>query len=174
MIVLAFFISVSFLLYILLSIFWPLLTGGACYTPTPHSKTKLAMEMAKVGPRDVFYDLGCGSGSVLAEAKRRGADVIGIEVEPLRWLLCKLRVRGGKVILRNMFKVPLYDATIVFLFQYFNANMKLKEKLERELKPGTKVVSYAWKIDGWKPTKAIEDLYLYIIGESEILNCQDM
>lgn len=167
MIAVAFFLSASVLLYVLLSIFWPLLTGGACYTPTPRNKTKLAMEMAKVGPHDVFYDLGCGTGSVLAEAKRRGADVVGIEVEPLRWLVCKLRVRGGKVILRNMFKVPLHDATVVFLFQCLNANTKLKGKLERELKPGTKVVSYAWKIDGWKPTMVIEDLYLYTVGESE-------
>jgi SAM-dependent methyltransferase len=167
MVIVAFFLSASVLLYLILSIFWPLLTGGAGYTPTPRHKTRLAMEMAKVGPHDVFYDLGCGTGTVLAEAKKRGANVVGVEIEPLRWLLCKLRVRGEKVIFRNMFKVPLNDATVVFLFQYPNTNTRLKGKLERELKPGSKVVSYAWEIDGWKPTKVIEDLYLYTVGKSE-------
>ena len=154
-------------LYFFLSIFWPLLTGGAVYTPTPRHRTKLAMEMAQVGPQDTFYDLGCGTGTVLAEAKKRGANVVGVEIEPLRWLLCRLRVRGAKVILGNMFKVQLDGATVVFLFQYPNVNIRLRGKLERELKPGARVVSYAWKIDGWKATKVIGDLFLYTVGKAE-------
>ncbi|MGA2574237.1 MAG: methyltransferase domain-containing protein [Candidatus Methanomethylicaceae archaeon] len=123
--------------------------------------------MAQVGPRDFFYDIGCGTGTVLTEAKKRGADVVGVEIEPLRWLICRLRVSGARVILGDMFKVPLGNASVVFLFQYPNVNKRLKEKLGRELKPGTRVVSYAWKIDGWKPTMVVEDLYLYTIGETE-------
>jgi SAM-dependent methyltransferase len=155
-------------LYVVLSIFWPLLIGGAGYTPTPRSKTKQAMDMAQVGPHDSFYDIGCGTGTVLAEARKRGAEVVGVEIEPLRWLICRLRVSGAKVILGDMFKVPFGKASVVFLFQYPNVNNRLKEKLKRELKPGTRVLSYTWKIEGWKPTKVVEDLYLYTIGESEI------
>lgn len=154
-------------LYVVLSIFWPLLAGGAGYTPTPHSKTKRAMDMAQVGPSDSFYDIGCGTGTVLVEARKRGADVVGVEIEPLRWLICRLRVGSARVILGDMFKVPLDSASVVFLFQYPNVNNRLKEKLGRELKPGTRVVSYAWKIDGWKPTMVVEDLYLYKVGEAE-------
>jgi SAM-dependent methyltransferase len=162
--ILAIFLFAGICFYVFLSFFWPLLTGGAGYTPTPSYKTSLAMEMAKVGPQDAFYDLGCGTGTVLAQAKKRGANVVGVEIEPLRWLICRLRVRTARVILGNMFKVPLNDATVVFLFQYPHVNKKIKEKLERELKPGTRVLSYAWEIDGWKPTKVIEDLYLYTVG----------
>jgi SAM-dependent methyltransferase len=159
--------SICLGLYVILSIFWPLLAGGAGYTPTPRGKTKRAMDMAQVGPRDFFYDIGCGTGTVLTEAKKRGADVVGVEIEPLRWLICRLRVSGARVILGDMFKVPIGNASVVFLFQYPNVNKRLKEKLGRELKPGTRVVSYAWKIDGWKPTMVVEDLYLYTIGETE-------
>jgi SAM-dependent methyltransferase len=167
MIDLALFLFFGISLYVLLSFFWPLLTGGAAYTPTPSPKISMAMEMADVGPQDAFFDLGCGTGTVLAQAKKRGANVVGVEIEPLRWLICKLRVRKARVILGNMFKVPLDDATVVFLFQYPYVNKKLREKLGRELKPGTRVVSYAWKIDGWIPTKIIEDLYLYTVGRTE-------
>jgi len=167
MIILAFFLFAGICLYVLFSLFWPLLTGGAAYTPTPSLKISLAMEMAKVGPQDAFYDLGCGTGTVLAQAMKRGANVVGVEVEPLRWLICKLRVRTARVILGNMFKVPLDDATVVFLFQYPYVNKRIKEKLGRELKPGARVVSYAWEIDGWKPTKMIQDLYLYTVGRTE-------
>ena len=153
-------------LYLLVSIFWPLLIGGAGYTPTPIFSTRKAMEIANVGPNDTLYDLGCGMGSVLSEAKKRGAAVVGVEIEPLRWLVCRLRVRNAKVILGNMFKVPLQDATVVFLFQYPNVNRKLRTKLERELRPGTRVVSYVWKIEGWTPAKTFGELYLYTVGKS--------
>lgn len=148
--------------YFLISLFWPLITGGAGYTPTPRIRIAQALEMAEVGSNDIFYDLGCGTGSTLAQAKRRGAKVVGIEIEPLRCLICKLRVRDAKVMFRNMFKVPLNDATVIFIFQYPNANERLRQKFERELKPGTKVVSYAWRIDGWKPIKSIGEIYLYV------------
>jgi SAM-dependent methyltransferase len=167
MVIFAFFLFIGICLYVLLSLFWPLLAGGAAYTPTPRLKISMAMEMAKVGPQDAFYDLGCGFGTVLAQAMKRGANVVGVEIEPLRWLISKLRVRNARVILGNMFKVPLNNATVVFLFQYPFVNKKLKEKLDRELKPGTRVVSYAWKIDGWRPTKIIEDLYLYTVGRTD-------
>lgn len=157
-----FIVILAFLLYLFASIIWPILSGGTGFSPTSHRKTKLAMEMAKVGPQDIFYDLGCGTGPVLAEAKKRGASVVGVEIEPLRWLMCRLRVRSGRVILGDMYKVPLNDATVVFIFQYPSVNIRLRQKFERELKPGTRVVSYAWKIDGWEPAKVVEDLYLYI------------
>jgi SAM-dependent methyltransferase len=158
------FLSIAF--YFLVSMFWPVLTGGAGYTPTPRTRISQAMELAKVGPNDIFYDLGCGTGSALAQATKRGAKVVGVEIEPLRWLACRLRMRSSKVIFGSMFNIPLNDATVIFIFQYPNVNRRLKQKFERELRSGTKVVSYAWKIDGWKPARSIGDLYLYVYGGS--------
>jgi SAM-dependent methyltransferase len=154
-------------LYMTLSVWWPMLTGGAGFTPTPYNKASLAMELAEVGPEDYVYDLGCGTGVVLEEAKRRGATVVGIEVEPVRWLTARLRVRGVKIKLGNMFKLPIDNATVVFIFQYPDVNQRLKRKFTQELRPGTRVVSYMWEIKGWKPAKVVEDVYLYIIGESD-------
>lgn len=155
------------ILYMILSVWWPMLTGGAGFTPTPYNKVSLAMELAEVGPHDRVYDLGCGTGIALEEAKKRGASVVGIEIEPIRWLTARLRVRGVKIKLGNMFKIPLKDATVIFIFQYPNVNERLKKKFVKELKPGTRVVSYMWEIKGWKPIKVVEDLYLYLIGESD-------
>jgi precorrin-6B methylase 2 len=156
-------IAIAFYLYCIASLLWPWLTGAG-YSPTSSRKAKLVLEMAKVEPQDIFYDLGCGTGPVLAEAKKRTTHVVGIEIEPLRWLICKLSVRGAKVILGDMYKVPLSDATVVFIFQRPGVNTKLRDKFENELKPGTRVVSNAWKIEGWEPVKIVENLYLYIAG----------
>jgi tRNA U38,U39,U40 pseudouridine synthase TruA len=59
---------------------------------------------------------------------------------------------------------------VVILFLWGKTNEKLKEKLQEELKPGTRIVSYVWKFKGWKPVKIDrkERIYLYIIGESDI------
>jgi len=157
-------------LYLLVSLFWPLITGGACYTPTPRYRIAQAMDIAGVSSKDVFYDLGCGAGSSLVQAKKRGAKVVGVEVEPLRWLVSKLRVRGGKVLMRDMFKVSLTDATVIFIFQYPNVNERLKRKFEKELKSGTKIVSYVWEMEGWKPIKSAGNLHLYVFGESNTVN----
>ena len=60
------------------------------------------------------------------------------------------------------------EATAVTLFLGDKTNQKLKEKLVKELKPGTHVVSYVWKFNDWKPVKIDynDRIYLYIIGES--------
>jgi hypothetical protein len=47
-------------------------------------------------------------------------------------------------------------------------NPRMKKKLEKELKPGTKVVTYVWPNDGWKPVKIDAEpgkpkLYLYTL-----------
>jgi hypothetical protein len=47
----------------------------------------------------------------------------------------------------------------------------LREKLERELRPGTRVVSYVRIMKGWKPMKEDKgnELYLYVIGDTYLL-----
>jgi hypothetical protein len=69
----------------------------------------------------------------------------------------------------NIFNENINEATVVTLFLWKNINQKLKPKLLNELKPGTRVVSYIWTFEGWEPSKTdnYENIYLYIIGESD-------
>ena len=68
----------------------------------------------------------------------------------------------------NFFNESLVEATAVTLFLGNNANQKLRNKLVKELKHGTPVVSYVWKFKGWIPIEVYEkdEIYLYIIGIS--------
>jgi tRNA U38,U39,U40 pseudouridine synthase TruA len=72
-----------------------------------------------------------------------------------------------KIIWGNLFHQNLSHATVVVLFLWGRTNDKLKDKLQEELKPGTRVVSYIWKFEGWNPVKVDKKdrIYLYIIGE---------
>ena len=55
----------------------------APYSPTPMDVVERMLAFAKVGPRDVVYDLGCGDGRiVIAAARRFGARGVGIDIDP--------------------------------------------------------------------------------------------
>jgi len=60
----------------------------------------------------------------------------------------------------------LSEATVITVFLFDSTNARLKEKFERELKPGTRIVSYYWPFEGWSPVVADEEeeVYLYQIG----------
>jgi len=125
-------------------------------------------------PHDIFYDLGCGDGRLVFGAAKRGAKAKGIELALPMYLVCKLKelVSAGDTAFywRNALKHDLSDATVVYLFGLpkTNAN-KLQKKLERELNPGAKVISYAFTIGDWvpveknKPQKNDFSIYLYIV-----------
>jgi hypothetical protein len=81
------------------------------------------------------------------------------------------RIRDkSKIKWGNFFNEDINEATAVTLFLGSKANEKLKEKLVKELKPGTPVVSYVWKFNGWQPAKIdyANRIYLYIIGFSNV------
>lgn len=148
--------------YVVGSIFFPLLTGGAGYTPTPKKAIAEALALADLQKDEVFYDLGCGAGGVLVEALRSCDDVRGVEIEPLRWLVARLRARRARVILGDLFKQDISDADVIFLFQYRGRiNDRIAEKIAAETRVGTRVVSYLHPIEGMRLVKRKEELFLY-------------
>jgi hypothetical protein len=101
-----------------------------------------------------------------------GARSIGIEADPFRCLYTWVRIiisglsKKTALIWGNFFRSDLSEATIVTLFLSQNANNSLKKKLSQELKPGSRIVSYYWTFNGWRPKKVDRKLgvYLYEIG----------
>jgi len=152
-------------------IFYPLIFG-AIWQPTPMEKVSRMLEMAEVGSKDVLYDLGSGDGRMITTAAREfGARAVGIEVDPIlvSWSRIRIRISGlsgrARIIRGNLFKSDISEATVVTLFLRQGVNNALREKLKRELKPGTRVVSYVHTFEGWKPVKADEklEIYLYVV-----------
>jgi cyclopropane fatty-acyl-phospholipid synthase-like methyltransferase len=128
------------------------------------------LEIADVKEDDVLYDLGSGDGRIIIEAADKyNAKAIGIEADPLRVLWSRARIGSRKmqdrvsVIWGNFFTSDLSEATVVTIYQGQDINKRLVKKLERELKPGTRVVSYSFSFYGWTPIKEeqISPIYLY-------------
>lgn len=134
------------------------------------------LELAEVTPRDVVYDLGCGDGRiVIAAAKEFGARGVGIDIDPARIAESEKNARkagvAGRVRFRNedLFEADIREATVVTLYLWPWVNLKLRPKLLRELKPGTRVVSHCHDMGDWIPERRIEvnghRIYLWRIPE---------
>ena len=158
-----------FLLWFFYSKFW-----GAEYYPTTSRKMKKMLEFAELGESDIAYDLGSGDGRLVIAAARRCRKATGIEIDPARYLIAKLKaamlgLRNANFVWGNFFHANVSDATVVFLFLRQYTNDKLREKFLTELKKTTRIVSHYWLFTGWKPLKTDEKMkiYLYEIGKSE-------
>lgn len=144
---------------------------GAPWVPTRHRDVERFLRVAKLTPHDVLFELGCGDGRMVTHAAKvtlcRG---VGVE---LAWPLAlvafiRARLAGVNVRIRvaDAQKVDLSGATVVYLFLMPKLYEALRPRLEAELMPGTRVISYVWPIKGWTPTQidkpeGREALYIY-------------
>lgn len=146
---------------------------GAPWVPTKLRTARRMLELAQVQPGETVYDLGSGDGRILVLAAREfGAKAVGIELDPVRvaWtrgLVLLLGLRGKvEVISGDFFNQDLHQADVVACYLFTRTNQRLTEKLNEELRPGTRVVSHAFPFPDWELVK--EDLdhrvYLYQIG----------
>ncbi len=152
------------------------------WVPTRRELLRHIMRVAKVGPNDVFYDLGCGDGRVVIEAAKRGARGVCVEIreELIKTAMENARREGVADRIRfihgSFTDVDLRDATIVYMYLLTRVNKMLRPKLERELRLGTRVVTLDFEIPGWKPvhvekhyTGSLERIiYLYVKGVSDL------
>ncbi|HYB59464.1 MAG TPA: hypothetical protein VEB88_04360 [Candidatus Acidoferrales bacterium] len=148
--------------YVIASLYYPMLAGGAAYSPTPRTIAAEALKLAALRKNEVFYDLGCGTGEALIEASKLCDHVKGIEIEPTRWFIAKLRARKAKVTLGNLFKQDISDADVIFLFQYEGRiNRRIATKIKAETRRKTRVISYCHAIEGMKLIKSQNEIFIY-------------
>jgi SAM-dependent methyltransferase len=147
---LLYFLATFALLIFAISISWTVFRG-APWIPAGVKTVLKMLTLANTGPGDLVYDLGCGDGRViLAAVTRFGARAVGIEIDPLRYLWVKLlthliRINDRtEIIFGDFFKHDLSQADVVNCYLLQSTNEKLESKLLRELKPGTRVVSYSF------------------------------
>lgn len=128
------------------------------FVPTPQEVVVEMLRMARVTQDDVVYDLGCGDGRiVITAAKMFGARGVGVDLDPVRIKESNENaIKAGvtnrvKFFQQDLFEINLSEATVVSLYLLSELNLKLRPKLFRELKPGTRVVSHEFDMDDWKP-----------------------
>ena len=133
-------------------------SGNHCDAPywqTPSSLVESMLDLAGCGPGDRLIDLGCGDGRIVIAAALRGAEGVGIDFDPERIAEARAGAEAAGVADRvslhqqDLFLTDLTTATIVTLYLLPLPNRLLGHRLRTELAPGSRVVSYAWSIEGW-------------------------
>jgi SAM-dependent methyltransferase len=118
------------------------------------------LEVARIKPGDVVYDIGSGDGAiVIAAAKKYGVRGVGIEIDQDLVLRARDNAYREKVEhlvefrAQDAFTVDISPATVVTLYMLPEFNAKLRPILQLQLKPGTRVVSHDYPIEGWVPER---------------------
>ncbi len=151
------------------------------FVESPTYVVRKMLQLAEPKPDEILYDMGSGDGRILImAAKEFQLRCIGIEIRQdlfkrsmneVKKLNLESRI---KIINGDFFNVNISNADIVTLYLNVLANEKLRPKLEKELKIGTRVVSHDYEIRGWKPTKIVKDdpighnIYLYTFDPAKI------
>ena len=141
------------LLIVLLSMVWPPDSPWSPWWRTDGRIALLQCKLAKIGKGDVVYDMGCGDGTALITAAGLGAKGVGIEIDLIRYWIAKVRFLFSKdtkklaIVRKNFFEVDLSEATVIFAYLIPKTLGRLKPKFLKELKPGTRVVTFVYKID---------------------------
>ncbi len=134
--------------------------GEVPFVPSTPEVIDRMLELARVKPGDVVYDLGSGDGAiVIRAAKKYGVKAVGVEID--QDLVLKARNNAFKENVEHLVEFRAQDAltvdvspaTVVTLYMLPEFNAKLRPILDRQLKTGSRVVSHDYPIEGWVPDK---------------------
>jgi ribosomal protein L11 methylase PrmA len=117
------------------------------------------IELAGVKKGDVVYDLGSGDGRIVIAAAKKGARAVGFEIDPdlvaeSRANIQKAGVQeSAEIRNQDILTVDLSGASVVTMYLLPDVNLKLRPNLQKQLKPGSRIVSHAFDMGDWKADK---------------------
>jgi hypothetical protein len=128
------------------------------YVPTPHDVVKRMLELAKVGPEDIHYDLGSGDGRIVIAAVKdfKAKKGVGIDLDPQRIREAEANLAKAGVADRvtfhnkNIFETDFSEASVVSLYLLSTLNFKLRPTI-LDMKPGTRIVTQSFNMADWDP-----------------------
>ncbi len=133
------------------------------FVPTPLEVAQKMLEVAKVQPDDVVYDLGSGDGRiVILAAQKFGARAVGVELNSDLYEQSSERIRKlglqsrAQILHENMFEVNVRHATVVTLYLLTAVNERLRPMLASQLRSGARIVSHDFQVPGWQPAQTVD------------------
>lgn len=134
--------------------------GAAPYLATPPEVAEAMLRLAAVQAGETVYDLGCGDARILVMAAQKfSARGVGVELDGHVFALARQNVRRHRLedrvtLLRgDIFQADLRGADVVALYLLPEAQVRLRPLLERQLRPGARVVTHDFGISGWQAAR---------------------
>lgn len=132
----------------------------APYVPSPQVVVERMLEAADLKPGETVYDLGCGDGRILFTAAGKfKAKAVGVEISPALVKQAGERAKSlglqnrVRIIHGDLLRTDLSAADVVTLYLLTSSNEQLRPALEKQLRPGARVVSHDFEVRGWKPSR---------------------
>ena len=132
------------------------------FAPTAPEVVMGMLKLARVTASDVVYDLGSGDGRiVIAAAENYRARGVGIEIDPKLVAEAKRSAERAGVADRvtfiegDMFEADISEAPVVTLYLLEQINERLRPKLMRDLRPGSRIVSHVFRMGDWRPDEQV-------------------
>ena len=150
----------------------------APYYPTPLTIVEKMLDLGGLKAGDKMFDLGSGDGRiVIMAAQKYQADATGVEMQDdlYRQSMQKIRTLGldktARIIHGDIFKQDYSAADLITVYLLPVSNDKVRPLLEKQLRPGARIVSHDFQVPGWDPEQSVEviskngishKLYLYV------------
>jgi protein-L-isoaspartate O-methyltransferase len=166
-ILMSFFLLADLLILIIGIGFILAIIKGAPFVPAKRKAVAKMIEFADIKPGQKAVDIGSGDGRIVIALARAGAIAHGYEINPVLvwWSGRKIKKAGlrGKafVYVKNLWSEDFSCFDIVTIFGIPKIMKELGEKLDRELKPGVKIISYGFRFPDWQYLKKEEGVFLY-------------
>jgi cyclopropane fatty-acyl-phospholipid synthase-like methyltransferase len=160
---LAIFICVKIVIYTYAYFFW-----GAIYVKTTDEKTNKILELLEIKFGQKTADLGAGDGRLVIAMAKKGAIAYGYEINPFLVYIGKRRIRDSKLNktafmhCKNLWHEDVGDFDAIVVYGMKHMMGLLERKLDKELKPGAKVVLNYFIFPNWQPVKSEGDVHLYV------------
>jgi len=156
-------ILLFFLLYIIFATF-----SAAPYVPTSKKQIMKMLEMIDKPKTSTVLELGSGDGRIVVALAKQGFNTIGIEINPLLCLWSKIlikknKLKNAKIINANFWDYNLKDIDILTMYFIPHRMKKLAKKIRKEMKPGSLIVSNAFKLADWTIDRQNGTVYVYIV-----------
>ena len=154
----------------------------APYVSSPQQIVDKMLEAVELKPGETLYDLGSGDGRVLITAVQKfNAKAVGVELDEklAKSTSEKIEKLGlgnrARVIHGNMLEVDISPADVVVIYLTTESNDIVRPALEKQLRPGTRVISHDFQVRGWKPVKVesaqvhnrSHQIYIYQIAKKK-------
>ena len=158
-------------LYVLFFAFYfifPLL-GHAPYYPSGKKSIKEMIKLAGLKGNERIIDLGSGDGRLVLEAAKYCKVAKGIEHNPFFVFFSNIkkcffrRKANVSFVYGNMYKHDLSQYDVIFCYLLPESMRKLEQKMKKELKPGTKVISNTFHIKVFKEVKSVGKIKMYVV-----------
>ncbi len=143
---------------------------GAPYLPTDRERVDAMLALTGLKPGEKLYDLGSGDGRIVIAAAKAGANAVGWEISPYLWLYSNWQIRRqglagkAKIHLGSYWEEHFRDADVVTLFLFTTQMARMQQKLQNELRPGSRVISFAFTFPEWQQESDTKGLHLYRKG----------